>query len=236
MRRVVLLPAPLGPRNAVTRPGTAVNDRPSRTRRPPYAFTRPSTSITRRPPSLPRPSFPRPGCCPPGRPPSGRSARRRRGCGLGPPAGEVVAHRPLGVRVEAVERLVEQHQARFVRGGAEVAELLALPQESSPTSTSRRSSSSKAAARSRRSRTRSPHTPATRHNCSSAVRCSYSGGGSWTKPRRARTAGSAGGRPATVTRPASGVTRPAITRRSVLLPLPFGPVTRTVAPSGTWAS
>ena len=42
---VVDLPAPLGPRKPVTRPGRTVNERSSTTARPPYSLVSPLTSI-----------------------------------------------------------------------------------------------------------------------------------------------------------------------------------------------
>src|SRR2546423_2154750 len=44
-RSVVVLPAPLGPRNPVTRPGSAVNDRSSTARTFLYCFVTPDTTI-----------------------------------------------------------------------------------------------------------------------------------------------------------------------------------------------
>src|SRR5690242_2221864 len=45
MRRVVVLPAPLGPRNPVTRPGRASNDRPSTARTVLYTLVSPFTRM-----------------------------------------------------------------------------------------------------------------------------------------------------------------------------------------------
>ena len=48
MRIVVDLPAPLGPRKPVTRPGLATNDTSSTATWPPYVFDTPSTVIMQR--------------------------------------------------------------------------------------------------------------------------------------------------------------------------------------------
>src|SRR5579859_709019 len=45
MRSVVVFPAPLGPRNPVTRPGRTTNDRSSTARTPLYRLVRPDTAI-----------------------------------------------------------------------------------------------------------------------------------------------------------------------------------------------
>ena len=47
MRRVVVLPEPLGPRNPVTRPGSTVNERSSTARTGPKCLLRPLNSIGR---------------------------------------------------------------------------------------------------------------------------------------------------------------------------------------------
>src|SRR5262245_61142316 len=63
MRRVVVFPAPLGPRKPVTRPGSTTNDRLSTALTPRYSLVSPDTTI--RPPG----SFP----AGTGFPPNGRS-------------------------------------------------------------------------------------------------------------------------------------------------------------------
>src|ERR1700758_3698902 len=74
IRNVVVFPAPFGPRNPVTRPGSTVNDKSSTARTPRYSFVSPRTSIrpwdisageTRFPPSG-RLGKPRPAPSPPG--------------------------------------------------------------------------------------------------------------------------------------------------------------------------
>jgi len=45
IRKVVVFPAPFGPRNPVTRPGSTVNDKSSTALTPRYSFLSPQTSI-----------------------------------------------------------------------------------------------------------------------------------------------------------------------------------------------
>jgi len=45
IRKVVVFPAPFGPRNPVTRPGSTVNDKSSTALTPRYSLLSPQTSI-----------------------------------------------------------------------------------------------------------------------------------------------------------------------------------------------
>jgi hypothetical protein len=65
IRSVVVFPAPFGPRNPVTRPGSTVNDKSSTALTPRYSFLSPQTSIRPREISAGETRFP----------PSGRSGK-----------------------------------------------------------------------------------------------------------------------------------------------------------------